>query len=364
MPSARRRRGARRQPQGTEPPAARAGDVPPAEVHLPARAPDQGRRGGRRRRRGAPPPNPGLTDSQRARAQYAVHVGRVRCRRSPPAWSCQRACGSWRSPYCGTLHARSNSSSPAVGRHVGLRPCRIERGTYNVPGAAARAPLNAAPVGVQAPAAGFAGGADAMRGGGGGAAEVGDDGFTGVQRDVAAVFKRPDAAAGTGMHNDQARTTLHTCYACLAPARSCLYLKRLFGTTFVCTYPQICVWQFALFLLSSSLDWRAGQGAARCFTDPQTQLPRRSGDERRCGAGSCCAGGQAQPAAGHGGHRLPEGPGAPVHHHRRRPLPVVLLTRRASMGARRAAEWLCACAARRARARARRIAGSSRGRVQ
>jgi len=77
---------------------------------------------------------------------------------------------------------------------------------------------------VQAPAAGFAGGADAMRGGGGGAAEVGDDGFTGVQRDVAAVFKRPDAAAGTGMHNDQARTTLHTCYA--LPPRAAVYKKK------------------------------------------------------------------------------------------------------------------------------------------
>lgn len=63
-----------------------------------------------------------------------------------------------------------------------------------------------------------------MRGGGGGAAEVGDDGFTGVQRDVAAVFKRPDAAAGTGMHNDQARTTLHTCYA--LPPRAAVYKKK------------------------------------------------------------------------------------------------------------------------------------------
>ncbi len=119
-------------------PRLRAGDVPPAEVHLPARAPDQGRRGGRRRRRGAPRSMRGCP----ARSAPALHVpcmlGGVRCRRSPPAWSFQRACGSRRSPYCGTLHARSNSSSPAVGLHIGLRPCGIERGTYNVPGAAAR----------------------------------------------------------------------------------------------------------------------------------------------------------------------------------------------------------------------------------
>jgi hypothetical protein len=82
---------------------------------------------------------------------------------------------------------------------------------------------------VQAPAAGFAGGADASRGGGGGAAEVGDDGFTGVQRDVAAVFKRPDAAAGTGMHNDQARATCRPRVAMPAlPLRpSCCFLQKL-----------------------------------------------------------------------------------------------------------------------------------------
>ena len=54
----------------------------------------------------------------------------------------------------------------------------------------------------QLPPAALFGGAAAMPDarGAGGASEVGDDGLTGVQRDVAGIFKRPEATGGQGMH--------------------------------------------------------------------------------------------------------------------------------------------------------------------
>lgn len=57
----------------------------------------------------------------------------------------------------------------------------------------------------QLPPAALFGGAAAMPDarGAGGASEVGDDGLTGVQRDVAGIFKRPEAAGGQGVHNQE-----------------------------------------------------------------------------------------------------------------------------------------------------------------
>ena len=59
---------------------------------------------------------------------------------------------------------------------------------------------------MQAPAAApaYAGGA-AAGGGAGGANMVGDDGLTGVQRAVAAVYKLPENLDGQGVHNDRVR---------------------------------------------------------------------------------------------------------------------------------------------------------------
>ncbi|KAK9831904.1 hypothetical protein WJX81_007708 [Elliptochloris bilobata] len=65
--------------------------------------------------------------------------------------------------------------------------------------------------GAAAAAPAFAGGAAVARGAGG-ANEVGDDGFTGVQRDVAAFYKSPEAIGGQGVHNDQVVSALAGTY--------------------------------------------------------------------------------------------------------------------------------------------------------